>query len=151
MTNRSFIFTAKGSRYIMRIPGEGTDHLINRNNECRNYLALKGMTVVDEPLYIDSSTGYKLTRFIEGSNPCDAHNFSEVSLCMNKLRSLHEANIYVDHEFSLFDQIEFYESLWPNKASAYSDYETTKKNVMKLRKYIELNVEKDSVPHRCDS
>lgn len=131
----------------MRIPEEGTDHLINRNNECRNYLALKGMTVVDEPLYIDSSNGYKLTRFIEESHPCDAHNFSEVLLCMNKLRSLHEANLYVDHEFSLFDQIEFYESLWPNKASAYSDYETTKKNVMKLRKYIEQNIEKKTLCH----
>ena len=147
MTNRSFIFTAKGSRYIMRIPGEGTGHLINRNNECRNYLALKGMTVVDEPLYIDSSNGYKLTRFIEESHPCDAHNFSEVSLCMDKLRSLHEANLCVDHEFSLFDQIEFYESLWPNKTSAYSDYETTKKNVMKLRKYIEQNIEKKTLCH----
>ena len=147
MTNRSFIFTSKGSRYIMRIPGEGTGHLINRNNECGNYLALKGMTIVDEPLYIDSSNGYKLTRFIEGSHPCDAHNFSEVSLCMDKLRSLHEANLYVDHEFSLFDQIEFYESLWPNKTSAYSDYETTKKNVMKLRKYIEQNIEKKTLCH----
>ena len=48
MTHRSFIFTAKDSRYIMRIPGEGTGHLINRNNECRNYLSLKGMTVVDK-------------------------------------------------------------------------------------------------------
>lgn len=80
MTNRSFIFTTKGLRYIMRIPGEGTGNLINRNNECRNYLALKGMAAADEPLYIDSSNGYKLTRFIEGSHPCDAHNFSEVSL-----------------------------------------------------------------------
>ena len=147
MTNRSFIFTSKGSRYIMRIPGEGTGNLINRNNECRNYLALKGMDAADEPIYINSSNGYKLTRFIEGSHPCDAHDFSEVALCMNKLRSMHEANLKVDHEFSLFDQIEFYESLWQNKTSAYDDYETTKKNVMKLRKYIERNIEKKTLCH----
>ena len=30
MTNRSFLFSVKGERYIMRIPGEGTAHLINR-------------------------------------------------------------------------------------------------------------------------
>ena len=30
MTNRSFLFTCKGKKYIMRIPGEGTDQLINR-------------------------------------------------------------------------------------------------------------------------
>ena len=30
MTNRSFIFQCKGKRYIMRIPGEGTEQLILR-------------------------------------------------------------------------------------------------------------------------
>lgn len=30
MTNESFMFTAGNSRYIMRIPGVGTDSLINR-------------------------------------------------------------------------------------------------------------------------
>ena len=33
MTNRSFLFSCKGKKYIMRIPGEGTDQLINRRNE----------------------------------------------------------------------------------------------------------------------
>ena len=28
MTNRSFVFSCKNQRYIMRIPGEGTDELI---------------------------------------------------------------------------------------------------------------------------
>lgn len=28
MTNRSFLFTTKGKKYIMRIPGEGTEQLI---------------------------------------------------------------------------------------------------------------------------
>ena len=30
MTNRSFLFTTKGKKYIMRIPGEGTEQLIDR-------------------------------------------------------------------------------------------------------------------------
>ena len=30
MTNRSFLFTCRNKKYIMRIPGEGTDQLINR-------------------------------------------------------------------------------------------------------------------------
>ena len=34
MTNRSFLFSVKGSKYIMRIPGEGTDKLINRSGKC---------------------------------------------------------------------------------------------------------------------
>lgn len=37
MTNRSFLFTCKGKKYIMRIPGEGTDQLINRRQEASVY------------------------------------------------------------------------------------------------------------------
>lgn len=33
MTNRSFLFDYQGIKHIMRIPGEGTDQLINRRNE----------------------------------------------------------------------------------------------------------------------
>ena len=33
MTNRSFLFECKNQKYIMRIPGQGTDNLINRKQE----------------------------------------------------------------------------------------------------------------------
>ena len=33
MTNRSFLFAVNNEKYIMRIPGEGTDELIDRNEE----------------------------------------------------------------------------------------------------------------------
>lgn len=37
MTNRSFLFEIDGKKYIMRIPGEGTEQLINRKNEAAVY------------------------------------------------------------------------------------------------------------------
>ena len=33
MTNRSFLFTCRDKKFIIRIPGEGTDQLINRREE----------------------------------------------------------------------------------------------------------------------
>lgn len=33
MTNRSYTFFVKEKQYIIRIPGEGTDRLINRKQE----------------------------------------------------------------------------------------------------------------------
>ena len=41
MTNRSFLFTCRGKKYIMRIPGEGTDQLINRREEAQVYQVIK--------------------------------------------------------------------------------------------------------------
>lgn len=40
MTNRSFYFQCRGKKYIMRIPGEGTDKLINRKEEASVYRAI---------------------------------------------------------------------------------------------------------------
>lgn len=41
MTNRSYIFSVGSKRYIMRIPGEGTDCLINRKQEAEVYNVIK--------------------------------------------------------------------------------------------------------------
>lgn len=44
MTNRSFLFSCKGKKYIMRIPGEGTEQLINRRQEANVYHAIADKT-----------------------------------------------------------------------------------------------------------
>ena len=41
MTNRLFSFICKSEKYIIRIPGEGTNQLINRENEARVYHTIK--------------------------------------------------------------------------------------------------------------
>ena len=51
MTNRSFLFTCKGKKYIMRIPGEGTDQLINRRQEAAVYQAIDGKHICDDGIH----------------------------------------------------------------------------------------------------
>ena len=53
MTNRSFLFTCKGKKYIMRIPGEGTDQLINRRQEASVYHAIADKNICDDIAYIN--------------------------------------------------------------------------------------------------
>ena len=40
MTNRSFLFSCRGKKYIIRIPGEGTDRLISRRQEAAVYQSI---------------------------------------------------------------------------------------------------------------
>lgn len=147
MTNRSFFFTCKNKDYIMRIPGEGTDKLINRREEANVYGVIKEKGISDDIIYINPENGYKITGFLEGARVCDADNIDDLKKCMDKLRSFHEQELYVDHEFELFKQIEFYESLWDGKPSIYKDYEKTKKNVFELKGYIDAHVEKKVLTH----
>lgn len=147
MTNRSFLFTCKGKKYIMRIPGEGTDKLINRNEEAQVYAVLDGKNICDNIAYINPSNGYKITEFIENSRVCDAENIDDLKACMKKLKEFHNMNLLVDHEFDIFKQIEFYESLWNGEESIYKDYKTTKERVFSLKKYIDEHIENKCLTH----
>ena len=142
MTNRSFLFTAAGAKYIMRIPGEGTDQLINRKQEAEVFRAISGLGLCDDPVYINPENGYKITKFLDGVRVCDSENVKDLKRCMAKLREFHQMKLTVPHTFDIFGQIEFYESLWEGEPSIYRDYARTKENVLSLRQFID-GLEKD--------
>lgn len=142
MTNRSFLFTAAGAKYIMRIPGEGTDQLINRKQEAEVFKAISGLGLCDDPVYINPENGYKITKFLDGVRTCDPDNVKDLKRCMAKLREFHQMKLKVPHTFDIFGQIEFYETLWEGAPSIYRDYAKTKEHVLSLRVYID-SLEKD--------
>ncbi len=139
MTNRSFLFSCKDKKYIMRIPGEGTDQLINRRQEAAVYQTIAGRKICDEIAYINPENGYKITEYLDGARVCDAEKEEDLQKCMKKLREFHGQKLRVDHSFDLFGQMEYYESLWEGTPSAYKDYEKTKAHVLQLKDYIEAN------------
>ena len=142
MTNRSFLFSAKGSKYIMRIPGEGTDQLINRKQEAEVFRTISGLGLCDDPVYINPENGYKITKYLEGARVCDANKPEDLKRCMEKLRGFHGMKLRVPHSFDIFGQIEFYEKLWEGEPSIYHDYEKTKEKVFSLKEYVDRQ-EKD--------
>lgn len=147
MTNRSFLFSCKQKKYIMRIPGEGTDQLINRREEAQVYQTINGKNICDEIIYINPDNGYKITEFLEGSRVCDPKNVADLKMCMKKLKEFHALALSVEHEFDIFKQIDFYETLWNGVSSVYKDYEKTKERVFELRDYIEAHVDKKCLSH----
>ena len=146
MTNRSFLFRVdKGNhagKYIMRIPGEGTDLLINRKQEAEVFKTISGLGFCDDPVYINPENGYKITKFLDGVRTCDPDNVKDLKRCMEKLRIFHQMKLSVPHTFDIFSQIEFYETLWEGNPSIYRDYQKTKENVLSLRPFID-GLEKD--------
>ena len=147
MTNRSFCFTCRGKSYIMRIPGEGTDQLIDRAQEAAVYQVVSPRGICDNVAYINPENGYKITEFLSPARVCDPEDPEDVRKCMEKLREVHEQKLKVDHEFDLFSHIEFYESLWDGTPSVYKDYQATKEKVLRLRPYIEAHVEEKCLTH----
>ena len=137
MTNRSFLFVARGQRYIMRIPGEGTDQLIEREQEAAAYRAIAGLGLCDDPVYINPKNGFKITRYLTGVRNCDPESIDDLRRCMARLREFHGMGLSVPHTFDIFERIDFYESLWGANKSEYRDYESTKQGVLSLRDFVE--------------
>lgn len=146
MTNRSFLFRVNrgdsSTKYIMRIPGEGTDALIDRKAEAMVYEQIQGLGFCDDPIFIDPDNGYKITKYIDNVRCCDPENEEDLRICMSKLRKFHDfklngKSLAVPHQFDLKERINFYESLWNGAPSVYRDYEKTKKNCLSLMPFIE--------------
>lgn len=147
MTNRSFLFSCNGRDYIMRIPGEGTAQLIDRRKEAEVYRAIEGCGLCDDVIYMNSENGYKITRYLQGVRTADPDDILDLQRCMGKLREFHEMHLKVGHEFDLYGQIEFYESLWKGQPSVFKDYQETKRKVFSLKSFIESHIGQKVLTH----
>lgn len=147
MTNHSFLFTCAGKKYMIRVPGEGTERLINRKAEAEVYQIIRGRGIGDNCLYINPDSGYKITEYLEPSRVCNPENAEDVKRCMEILRKFHAMNLYVDHAFSVFQQIDFYESLWGGQKSRHPDYADRKSRVFSLKSYIDAHVSHKTLTH----
>ena len=136
MTNDSFKFEVKDKSYIIRVPGAGTDKLINRSNEYNVYGVLKGKKISDNIIYISNDSGIKITEFWETARVSDPFDKQDVERCMDKLREFHNSDLKVSHFFDPFKEIKFYESLWKGKPSMFEDYIKVKERIMSLEKLI---------------
>ena len=147
MTNRSFLFRCRDKRYIMRIPGEGTGEIINRQQEAEVYQVIGKEHICDPICYISPRNGYKITEFLENARVCDAFSKEDVKKCMHYLKGVHQKHLCVQHDFDLFQKIEQYESYWKGQESIYRDYRETKEKIYELKRFIDHQEKEYTLTH----
>lgn len=147
MTNHSYIFIFQNKKYILRIPGEGTDCLINRKEEAKVYNVIRDKGLCDNIIFFDPVNGYKITEFIEGAINCNPFDSDDIKKAMSFLRGFHSLKLQVDSFFDIFEQINYYESLWNGHSSEYQDYLETKENVFKLKSFIDKTAKNYTLTH----
>ena len=147
MTNRSFVFRLRDRRYILRIPGEGTEKLIDRRQEADCYQAVKGLGICRDPVYLNPENGLMVTVYLENARTCNPYDEADLVRAVGLLKRLHKMDLKVGHTFPLFEKILFYEELLEGRRSAYKDYEETKRRVFALRPYIEAHASPFCLTH----
>ena len=84
MTNSSILIDVKSKKYIVRLPGKGSNELINRAQEYRVYNFLHNIKYDNLTVFI-SPDGMKITKYITNPRNCDPNKSTDVMACMTCL------------------------------------------------------------------
>lgn len=103
-TNISYLIIANGVKYIIRIPGKGTNEYICRADEIENMKRLSKTGLLPRMIYADSDTGIIISSFVEDNEPFkieDIGNRRKLKAVCMALSSLHNSGILLNNEFDI--------------------------------------------------
>ncbi|WP_317311058.1 phosphotransferase [Clostridium thermobutyricum] len=140
MTNKNYKVNFNDNTVILRIPGIGTDKMINRKNEIRNCTLIKNKNIDSDILYINEETGIKISKCIEGAETLtgrSAKKEENIRLVTDILKKLHLSNIEMSNEFNPFCEIKKYEEIISEiNGKYYLGYENIRNEVLRLEEYM---------------
>lgn len=135
MTNTSFVFRVHGKDYVYRHPGTGTEKVVNRQNEKRSLLIAKKFDVDPTYVYMDSSEGWKISKYIPHFREPKYSNFEDSKKIISVLRKLHSADVKVDYGMKPWEDAETMEKLIEDKnPQTFSKNNELKGKIYKLYK-----------------
>lgn len=146
MSNKNFRVNFNGKSYVLRVPGNGSEGMVERTNEEFNAMEACKMGVNPEIRYFNARTGIKLADFVENAETLNAATIQRHDN-MNKIvkiyQTVHGAHIRLKNEFNIFQEIEKYDALiQKSEATMYEGWEEIRPRVMALEGYLnELGVE----------
>lgn len=104
-TNDSYMVIAEdGERYVLRVPGKGTNEYINRQDEIYNLKQVVHLDFVPVLCYANPDTGILVTKYIEDSRPLtreDMNDPQKVREVCEILVKLHTSGLQMRNEFDL--------------------------------------------------
>lgn len=138
MTNRLFHFCCRGREYLIRVPGEGSEKLLDRKQEAMVYRALAGKDITDRYLYINPDSGIKITEYLSDAHTCNVEDMEEVRRCIRHLFHFHQMRLDGEAEFDVYRKLSDYErECGHDIAQSFPDYAQIKEDVLRLRGFIE--------------
>lgn len=160
LTNRTYTATIPasnvfgGGTYVIRIPGEGTEELIDRSNEKRS-TELACRIGIDAPLYYFGENGTKVTCYIAGAQTMTLSTMGStenIYRAAHILRQLHTCGEDTGVSFEVFDMIATYEKIIRNyNIPLFDDYELIRAQIMSIKHHVDANGTPSKVPCHNDA
>ena len=136
MSNKNFRINFEGKSYVLRVPGPGSEGMVERSNEEFNAIEGCKMGVNPQIRYFNAKTGIKLADFIENAETLNCatiqrhDNLKQIAEIYHKV---HDSHVRLKNEFNLFQEIEKYDWLIERcGATMYDGWDEFKPQVMAL-------------------
>ena len=140
MSNKNFRVNYKGKSYVLRVPGNGSDGMVERSNEEFNAIEGCKMGVNPEIRYFNAKTGVKLADYVHNAetlNSATIQRHDNLRKIAEIYHRIHDAHIRLKNEFNLFQEIEKYDKLIEKVgAKMYDGWLAFKPKVMSLESYL---------------
>ena len=114
MSNFNYKVLFDGKSYVLRIPGNGADGMVERENEELNSMIAQKMGIHPTIEYFNRKTGIKLVDYIENAetlNPTSIQEASNLEQIAAIYRTLHNSRVRERNDFNIFHEIDKYNFL----------------------------------------
>lgn len=137
MTNTNYKVVVGDEKYVIRIPGNGTKEMIDRNIEMENAKYANMIGVDAELLYFNQKNGIKVSRFIDNAEtltPDSAKRYNNMCLTTQILKKLHNSEQNMPANFDVYAEIEKYDKLAKKyNANFFEDYLEVKQQIDSIK------------------
>lgn len=114
LSNKNFKVEMEGEKYVLRVPGNGSEGMVNRSFEEENSFKASNLGVNPPVRYFNSKTGIKLVDFIKGAETLNGgtiQRHDNLRQVAQILKTLHTSKIRFNNDFNVFLEILSYEKL----------------------------------------
>ena len=140
MSNKNFKVNYKSNEYVLRVPGNGSDGMVERSNEEFNAIEGCKMGVNPEIRYFNAKTGIKLADFIKNAETLNAatiQRHDNMKKIADIYRTIHHSRVRLKNEFNIFKEIEKYDLLIEKVGSRmYEGSESVRPLIMSLEEHL---------------
>ncbi|MFD3450483.1 NTP transferase domain-containing protein [Microbacteriaceae bacterium 4G12] len=145
MTNKNFKINVSGKEYVLRIPGNGTEQMINRMDEKINSTLASSLGIDTQLAYFNEYTGIKIAELIlhaETLNSKTAKREDNMQLIASVLQKLHHSHEVMNNEFNVFEKMTEYEQLLEEaNGKNFDDYVVVKDQILSIKAiYENMNI-----------
>lgn len=154
LTNHTYKVTlADGAQYVVRIPGEGTEELINRKDEMASTKLACDLGVDAKLLYFGDN-GEKVTEYIKDGITMSSetlHQPMRIKQMAEIFRKMHSCGADTGVPFEVFEMAFGYEKIISdNGVSMFDDYDAVKADVIRIKNATDSAVNAKKVPCHND-